>query len=396
MKKKMTARLCAAVMAVSVLMTGMTAFAADETTQVAAEATAAVDTQVIPAETANVIAVDSDYIRDIYNLMSTDANGDPLYYAQGLYDLDSEITSKFFEWVESQAKYYDSDTGSYTNEYYFERSHGILDIKTGYSKIVEDFGEANEYIYIPGGGLTGIGLGIYRTKGVVEYNPNTKEKYGERDYTVYYYGGFENGIRTGHGRFYFGNIGQGFLLFEGEWGNDAPNGLGSYVVVYSTLEPGNTEIRREDMSKSYIKSEVSGMLVNGLWNGIVSVKYDNNRVYNYSIRRQFGPSCSFEFTATNGIITDDKTAEFISKYDNAMGSINICSGSEHAKVTSDNYIVYWYGDDLLYSDGEKGFCYAGDMKSVIHGPLTHGILGYADNYGQHQNIDWAPCVGFKY
>ena len=393
MKKRMTARLCAAVMAVSVLMTGMTAFAADETTQVAAEATAAVDTQVISAETANVIAVDSDYIRDIYNLMSTDANGDPLYYAQGLYDLDSEITSKFIEWVKSQAKYYDSDTGSYTNEYYFERSHRILDVpKTGYSKIVEDFGEANEYIYIPGGGLTGIGLGIYRTKGV-EYNPNTKEKYVEQDYTVYYYGGFENGIRTGHGRFYSEYYGNDFLLFEGEWGNDAPNGLGSYVTVHRIQKLGDTVYRPED--ESYIKSEVSGMLVNGLWNGIVSVKYDNNWSANYGYKK-FGPSCSFEFTATNGIITDDKTAEFISKceYDNAF--FNLFCGSDAAVVKNGNYIVYWYGDDFLYSDGTKGICYAGDLKSVIHGPLTHGILGYADSYGQQQNISWAPCAGFRY
>ncbi len=354
MKKKMTARLYAAVMAVSVLMTGMTAFAADETyTQVTPDAAAAADMQVTPAAAANVIAVDTEDIRDLYNMMSTD--GDIDYYREEYAKINNKSWIDFFEGGYKEYGY--AEPSLY--DFAVVKRKGLIKMNhITYGKLVEDFGEAEGFVYIPEGGLTGIGLGIY----------SISTNYPKPSYEALYYGGFVNGVRTGHGRlFVISHNLEAVVLFEGEWINDAPNGLGSYVV-------------KQDLGGyGYFSSEVSGMLVNGLWNGTVSVKYENENSMVYTSNYHGdAPSCSFEFTAVNGIITDDKTEELKNRC--KYGWNGYSSETEDVinieDVEEDGYICYYYRDDLLYDDGMKGMLYIWCKQNS-----THGIIGFADNWG---------------
>lgn len=355
MKKKMTARLYAAVMAVSVFMTGMTAFAADETyTQVTPDAAAAADMQVTPAAAANVIAVDTEDIRNLYNVMSTDGDFD--YYENEYFKILDKGWIDFFEGDYKKYGYVDPDIFDYLDA----RGEGLIkESRITYEDFVNDFGEAKGFVYIPEGGLTGIGLGIY----------SISTNYPKSSYEALYYGGFVNGVRTGHGRLLVVENAipmKAVVLFEGEWINDAPNGLGSYVV-------------KQDLGEqSYLSSEVSGMLVNGLWNGTVSVKYENDAKYLYNKWRGDAPSCSFEFTAVNGIITDDKTEELKNrcKYGWNGYSSSTVDVINIEDVEEEGYICYYYRDDLLYDDGMKGMLYVWCKQNS-----THGIIGFADNWG---------------
>lgn len=349
MKKKMTARLYAVVMAVSVLMTGMTAFAADETyTQVTPDAAAAADMQLTPAAAANVIAVDTEDIRDLYNMMSTD--GDIDYYQE---EYDKIKNKSWIDFFEGGYKKYGYVEFPEVTDYLDTKEKGLIkESRITHGDFVNDFGEAEGFVYIPEGGLTGIGLGIY----------SISTNYPKSSYEALYYGGFVNGVRTGHGRLYVMDfLLNALVLFEGEWINDAPNGLGSYVV-------------KDDYNGSYSSSEVSGMLVNGLWNGTVSVKYENQNMGNI-----YAPSCSFEFIAVNGIITDDKTEELKNRCKYGWNGYNrdiVSAESIEYNEEMRHVYYYYYRDDLLYDDGTKGMLFICCKKNS-----THGIIGFADNWG---------------
>ena len=282
--------------------------------------------QVTPAAVANVIAVDTEDIRDLYNMMSTD----------GDYDYYQEEYAKIYNkpWIDFREGGYKEYGYAEPSLYDFAVVKGKGLIKMNhitYGELVEDFGEAEGFVYIPEGGLTGIGLGIYSIN------------FPKWSYEALYYGGFVNGVRTGHGRLYvMDSLLKALVLFEGEWINDAPNGLGSYVVKKDLGEQG------------YLSSEVSGMLVNGLWNGTVSVKYENSKVYTTNYHGD-APSCSFEFTAVNGIITDDKTEELKNrcKYGwNDYASQNLYFIDVESEEEY-GHMYYYYRDDLFYNDGKK-------------------------------------------
>lgn len=134
--------------------------------------------------------------------------------------------------------------------------------------------------YIPDGNSTGVGVGAYKCD----------TSFGNAEKIYYYYGNYVNGVRAGNGVTYAFPVGVGdtdYMLFEGVWSNDAPNGYGEYSII------------RYDNSETYVTAR--GNLVNGLWNGNVNYLY----MYNWN-----NVTLDLSYTAVNGIPVQDKTAEF--------------------------------------------------------------------------------------
>lgn len=142
-----------------------------------------------------------------------------------------------------------------------------------------------QYVYIPDdkSGMNGIGVGVYRYE-----DPD-----GEDAMPYYFfYGDYQNGIRVGNGKSFKENENVGYVLFSGEWQNDAPNGYGEEVISLGNL-------RNSGDAFSAVKS---GNLIDGLWDG--NVKYI---VYND------GKEFDLSFSANNGMPTEDKTNAFKAK-----------------------------------------------------------------------------------
>lgn len=157
-------------------------------------------------------------------------------------------------------------------------------------------------VYIPDGGIVGTGLGIYNLP----------------DSNVYlYYGDYVDGVRTGNGALLY-IYGDGYEYFEGTWSNDAPNGQGTRTMVrFNTL---SEEVLGGVLPYNTVgSSEVfNGSLVNGLWDGVVTISVSDMGYYNMDMAGGRAPSAdrietyNLSFVANNGVAAEDKTDEYLS------------------------------------------------------------------------------------
>ena len=186
--------------------------------------------------------------------------------------------------------------------------------------------EGDREIYIPSGKTTG--MGIYR----FEWN-------GEQLY-YYYYGNYQNGIRTGQGVSFISKGNYVTLLysvFSGQWENDAPNGKGKRIS------------HRWHTFKWYEEEE--GILKNGLWDGkaeeriIVIQNEDSEEVIH-----------NLSYTVVNGF-PEDKTEDYLISRNK--------SKSEREDWEKNHEGRYVYG----YDDGTE--------VNIPYGN-TYGIWGFAD------------------
>lgn len=148
--------------------------------------------------------------------------------------------------------------------------------------------EGDSYIYIPdnNGSLSGVGAGIYKYE-------DEDEEDGIGYY--YYYGDYVDGERKGSGTEFveFTTVG-GYSVFTGAWGNDAPNGEGTEIIV-GALEANGSGVSYNEV--------ISGILIDGLWDGQVRAIMTDGRD---------GREYDVSFSAVRGVPTEDKTEEVIS------------------------------------------------------------------------------------
>lgn len=136
-----------------------------------------------------------------------------------------------------------------------------------------------KYIYIPEADskLNGVGAGVYRLENGGYY---------------FYYGDFMDGARVGQGTIFINEMGDTYQVFAGQWQNDAPNGPGKRIITNGVFGDGT--------GNYYETSE--GNLKEGLWDGQVKCILQNN-----------GAIFDLSYVAKEGIPTEDKTAEFVTK-----------------------------------------------------------------------------------
>lgn len=191
----------------------------------------------------------------------------------------------------------------------------------------------NHAIYIPDGGLTGTGAGVYKYEGGGYY---------------FYYGDYVDGVKSGNGVWFVS--GSDYMdVFTGIWSNDEPNGQG-------------TRSEFHDDGKVVI---YSGNLVNGLWNGDVNVAATtNNAQYNMS------------FTADNGVAAD-RTEEFFSHLTYYLAE----GGTREIFVSENNIIIAFDGElnGVINDDGVEQFLIGGNLMRTTCIPGAHlGVPGWED------------------
>lgn len=102
----------------------------------------------------------------------------------------------------------------------------------------------------------------------------------------YYYGDFENNVRSGHGVLmrasYAESSSIGSFIFEGEWKDDEPNGEGTATSNY---------YKDRISASDFVSKEISGNYTNGREDGKMTLKG----------RTKSGASQVFTYTATGGI-----------------------------------------------------------------------------------------------
>ena len=211
--------------------------------------------------------------------------------------------------------------------------------------------EKKNYIYIPDddGSHTGTGVGIYLFD----------NKFNDVNY-YFYYGDFVNGIRDGNGSV-FKKIDYTYkYIFTGKWQNDAPNGAG--YVYFDT---------------DYDSITVNGELVDGLWNGYTSYKWNVYDTDEYDL----------SFNAVNGIpdeVSDKEGYYEVSRngteYNFLINQDSLMAISKTAwdfdvvfvvDIDTDSYI---FAFDIVYSVGLY------KKNANIHYGETYGIVGFADTY----------------
>lgn len=211
--------------------------------------------------------------------------------------------------------------------------------------------EKKNYIYIPDddGSHTGTGVGIYLFD----------NKFNDINY-YFYYGDFVNGIRDGNGSV-FKKIDYTYkYIFTGKWQNDAPNGAG--YVYFDT---------------DYDSITVNGELVDGLWNGYTSYKWNVYDTDEYDL----------SFNAVNGIpdeVSDKEGYYEVSRngteYNFLINQDSLMAISKTAwdfdvvfvvDIDTDSYI---FAFDIVYSVGLY------KKNANIHYGETYGIVGFADTY----------------
>ena len=103
----------------------------------------------------------------------------------------------------------------------------------------------------------------------------------------FYYGDYENGVRSGQGTMFVKMDGynQAYLVYEGAWSNDKPNGAGTETSV------------NEDAGDELVTVTRSGNLVDGLFDGEVTVSLVSND-------EEYGGTYTGTFTASNGDAPD--------------------------------------------------------------------------------------------
>lgn len=211
--------------------------------------------------------------------------------------------------------------------------------------------EKKNYIYIPDddGSHTGTGVGIYLFD----------NKFNDVNY-YFYYGDFVNGIRDGNGSV-FKKIDYTYkYIFTGKWQNDAPNGAG--YVYFDT---------------DYDSITINGELVDGLWNGYTSYKWNVYDTDEYDL----------SFNAVNGIpdeVSDKEGYYEVSRngteYNFLINQDSLMAISKTAwdfdvvfvvDIDTDSYI---FAFDIVYSGGLY------KKNANIHYGETYGIVGFADTY----------------
>lgn len=131
--------------------------------------------------------------------------------------------------------------------------------------------EGDRYIFLPDGGTTGFGAGVYT--------------FGEGGY-YFYYGDYVEGEREGNGTDFIERDEDSYYLLTGIWKDDKPNGKG----------------KQTDVSEQYGIGFTEGTLADGLWDGKVTYTFPDE----YADK-----DFELSYTVEKGIPTEDKTAEFL-------------------------------------------------------------------------------------
>ena len=181
--------------------------------------------------------------------------------------------------------------------------------------------EQDSLVYVPESDAdqTGKGAGVYQ----VYYD---EENNG---YYYFYYGNLANGSREGEGcSFAIGTLESGdYLVFNGHWENDAPNGEG--ILEYRSN------------GKAFHGYTMSGNLIDGLFDGPVTYQnfWDG---YTYDL----------SFTAVRGVAQEDATEEC----EDYVGPIDLEEGQKIVAfdVGPDGSVVYepTYADHLWGAIGD--------------------------------------------
>ncbi len=186
--------------------------------------------------------------------------------------------------------------------------------------------DSDRYLYFPdsNNSSSGTGAGVYL--------------FGDGGY-YFYYGDFEAGERKGSGDIFMEYYGTGYYLFEGIWDKDAPNGEGTLTLMNGISITGSTPYDKV----------TKGLLVDGLWDGHVdAVLTDGQNDEKYDL----------SFDAVNGIPTEDRTNDFLSKV-------------WFAEPVEEGYYVVAY-------DYHSNINWAWWNMAKEGGAA--GIVGFADNY----------------
>lgn len=156
---------------------------------------------------------------------------------------------------------------------------GMMDVDgSDNASLVVSNMEGDSYIYAPDGydsSYTGKAAGIYK------YSFMFSSGY------YFYYGDYENGVRSGQGTMFLKMDGydQSYKTFEGAWSNDKPNGTGTEVSV------------NEDAGDELVNVTRTGNLKDGLFDGEVTVSLESKD-------EEYGGTYTGTFTASNGDAPD--------------------------------------------------------------------------------------------
>ena len=156
---------------------------------------------------------------------------------------------------------------------------GMMDVDgSDNASLVVSNMEGTSYIYAQDGydsSYTGKAAGIYTYSSLLDSG------------YYFYYGDYENGVRSGQGVMFVKTDGynQAYLVYEGAWSNDKPNGAGTETSV------------NEDTGDELVTVTRSGNLVDGLFDGEVTVSLVSND-------EEYGGTYTGTFTASNGDAPD--------------------------------------------------------------------------------------------
>ena len=136
----------------------------------------------------------------------------------------------------------------------------------------------------------------------------------------FYYGSFEDGIRSGQGSCFAATGSSTYRAYEGSWADGAPNGSGKAIESSASDNSG----------ESYV-CYYTGNLVNGLFDGAVSASLESG-----------GSTYTGSFTASNGVVSDVS--------DNYPNYTFSGSYSKIYVVMENGTSQYWYDG---FDDGDK-------------------------------------------
>lgn len=142
------------------------------------------------------------------------------------------------------------------------------------ASLVVDNMEGDSYVYAKDGydsQYSGKAVGIY----------TSSQGY------YFYYGDYKDGIRSGQGTLFVKTDGynKSYMVYEGAWANDKPNGSGKETSV------------NEDAGDELVTVERTGTLSDGLFDGEVTVSL-------ISVDEEFGGTYTGTFTASKGEAPD--------------------------------------------------------------------------------------------
>ena len=263
-------------------------------------------------------------------------------------DINFDYVLSNIEILEQQAAQREALLATVFDYMSVEDYDSMLDIY-GSSFLAEQ--EKKSFIYIPDddGSHTGTGVGIYLFD----------NEFNDVNY-YFYYGDFVNGIRDGNGSI-FKKIDYTYkYIFTGKWQNDAPNGTG--YVYFDT---------------DYDSITVNGELVDGLWNGYTSYKWNVYDTNEYDL----------SFNAVNGIPDEVSDKEgyyevsrngteynFLINQDLLMAISKTAWDFDVVFVVDIDTDSYVFAFDIVYSGGLY------KKNANIHYGETYGIVGFADTY----------------